>query len=653
MSESDETLVALAKERAMRAMAMRANDGGAMAALLRKKDAMRARESSTPTTTRAYYDDEEEEENARAMFPTSFGRERTAVRAVASGVGDGSRDDAGSAAKARETAFSVPETGDVNEEEDGGGEGEDEDEDEEYEEEDAIPCAKEAVMEGYKKPATCCAVDRAGVRAAVGSSDGVVRLYDFTGMKRDLRPFREVHPREGYPMHAVDWSPTGDMFVAASGNWQPTVHDRDGVELGEFDKGDMYIRDLRNTRGHVAATTDVKWNPLDRSTVCTAGEDGSLRLWDIDYLGDARGSQKAVLKPQQIKPGRVQVTSCAYSHDGDLIAGGITDGSVQIFSSKGSQYRSASIGLVLPPSQQCKLDNHWSFNGRPGHVFKGAHPAGEVVTSLAFARDGRTLLSRCEDGTLNVWDLRNVKSPLKRFDDLPTRHGETTVRWSPNDVYFFTGVDAERDSRGGTSDGGVCFFSREKLEMVRRVSTPTNCIALEWHPRLNQIFIGGGDAKGGEVRVLYDPKKSMDGVTKALGKVSRRTNEDFARIDIKEIAYAPNALPAFQEDVPGKRKLDSKDIARKALRKNPSKPTTTHDKSGVLTGGTGSSLLTQHIMRNNEELGEKNWMKMDARESILRHAEKAAANPKFTKQAYEHTQPKPVWREDEKEEEPE
>ena len=51
-----------------------------------------------------------------------------------------------------------------------------------------------------------------------------MRLYDFTGMKRDLRPFREVHPREGYPMHAVDWSPTGDMFVAASGNWQPTVH---------------------------------------------------------------------------------------------------------------------------------------------------------------------------------------------------------------------------------------------------------------------------------------------------------------------------------------------------------------------------------------------------------------------------------------------
>jgi len=654
--DDDEELAMLAKERAMRAIAARANDGGAMAALLRKKDAMRARETSTPTTSSAYYDDEEDA-SARAAFPMSFGkRERAPVQAVASGAGDRTRDDDDvvvPAANAPTRAFdAVPETRDDDDGDDVDEDDED-DEDDEYEEEDAIPCAAEAVMEGYKKPATCCAVDRSGVRMAVGSSDGVVRLYDFTGMKRDLRPFREVHPREGYPIHAVDWSPTGDMFVAASGNWQPTVHDRDGVELGEFDKGDMYIRDLRNTRGHVAATTDVKWNPLDRSTVCTAGEDGSLRLWDVDYLGDARGSQKAVLKPQQIKPGRVQVTSCAYSHDGDLISGGITDGSVQIFSSKGSQYRSASIGLVLPPSQQCKLDNHWSFNGRPGHVFKGAHPAGEAVTSLAFARDGRTLLSRCEDGTLNVWDLRNVKSPLKRFDDLPTRHGETAVGWSPNDVYFFTGVDAERDSRGGTSGGGVCFFSREKLEMVRRVSTPTNCIALEWHPRLNQIFVGGGDAKGGEVRVLYDPEKSMDGVTKALGKVARRTNEDFARIDIKEIAYTPNALPAFQEDMPGKRKLDSKDIARKALRKNPSKPATTHDKSGVLTGGTGSSLLTQHIMRNNEELGEKNWMKMDARESILRHAEKAAADPKFTKQAYEHTQPKPVWREEEKGEESE
>lgn len=30
---------------------------------------------------------------------------------------------------------------------------------------------------------------------------------------------------------------------------QPKVYSRDGKEVGEFPKGDMYIRDLKNTKG--------------------------------------------------------------------------------------------------------------------------------------------------------------------------------------------------------------------------------------------------------------------------------------------------------------------------------------------------------------------------------------------------------------------
>lgn len=67
------------------------------------------------------------------------------------------------------------------------------------------------------------------------------------------------------------------------------VYDRDGVELGEFDKGDMYIRDLRNIKGYVAVTMDVKWNLLDKEMICIVGEDGVLCLWDVMYLGDVCG----------------------------------------------------------------------------------------------------------------------------------------------------------------------------------------------------------------------------------------------------------------------------------------------------------------------------------------------------------------------------
>ena len=647
--DEEKELLQIARAKALERVAMRSSDPAAARALVAKRERERERER------------EARESVARHAFPLEFGRVQKRegkVRVMEeANVRDGRQvvdeedddDDDDDEDDAEEETIGGGDAGKKKRSsDDGARKNENVDEEEDVnDEEDAIPMSASCEMEGFRKPTTCCAAERSGARLAAGSSDGTVRLYDFLGMKRDLKGFKTIVVREGYPVHAIDWSPSGDRFVVAGGATRATVHDRDGCELGEFDSGDMYIRDLRNTKGHVSALTDAKWNPIDRSTICTASEDGSARLWDVNYLGDARGSQKAVLKPQLIKPGRVQVTSCAYSHDGDLVALGVTDGSVQIFTSKGSGYKSASVGLVLPPSQQGHLDNHWSFNSRPSHMFKSAHPVGDEVTSMAFARDGRTLLSRCADGTLNVWDVRNVKAPLKRFEDLPTRHSETAVGWSPNDAYFFTGVDSERDGRGNVTDGGLCFFKRETLEFAKRVSTPTNCIAAMWHPRLNQIFVGCGDAKGGELRVLYDEKTSQGGVLSALGKGERKSNiEDFARIDVKEISYAPDALPAFQEPIPGKRKLDASEIARKALRKNPKQPATGQDRNGILSGGSGGTLLTQALMMNNDELGEKNWMKMDARESILRHAEAAAKDPKFTKLAYEKTQPKQIWSEE-------
>jgi WD40 repeat protein len=55
------------------------------------------------------------------------------------------------------------------------------------------------------------------------------------------------------------------------------------------------------------------WHPHDNATVLTASADGSMRLWDVNYIGDSylgsfiRGAQKAVIKPQLARPGRVQV----------------------------------------------------------------------------------------------------------------------------------------------------------------------------------------------------------------------------------------------------------------------------------------------------------------------------------------------------------
>lgn len=60
------------------------------------------------------------------------------------------------------------------------------------------------------------------------------------------------------------------------------IYDRDGLTLGEFVRGDMYIRDLKNTKGHISGLTGGEWNPKSKESILTSSEDGSLRLWDVN-----------------------------------------------------------------------------------------------------------------------------------------------------------------------------------------------------------------------------------------------------------------------------------------------------------------------------------------------------------------------------------
>ena len=49
-----------------------------------------------------------------------------------------------------------------------------------------------------------------------------------------------------------------------SGSSQPKVYDRDGHELGELPKGDMYIRDATHTKGHQYRCCGGAWHPDER-----------------------------------------------------------------------------------------------------------------------------------------------------------------------------------------------------------------------------------------------------------------------------------------------------------------------------------------------------------------------------------------------------
>eukprot|EP00967_Tisochrysis_lutea_P010386 scaffold11942_cov23-Tisochrysis_lutea.AAC.1 len=64
---------------------------------------------------------------------------------------------------------------------------------------------------------------------------------------------------------------SADITTAMHLLWKRSIrmaklYDRNGLTLGEFMRGDMYIRDMKNTKGHVTGLTCGQWHPTDRNT---------------------------------------------------------------------------------------------------------------------------------------------------------------------------------------------------------------------------------------------------------------------------------------------------------------------------------------------------------------------------------------------------
>ncbi|XP_059297895.1 uncharacterized protein LOC132050566 [Lycium ferocissimum] len=495
-----------------------------------------------------------------------------------------------------------------------------EDDMEEEEEEDEqnkyrIPLSNEIVLKGHTKVVSALAVDHSGSRVLSGSYDYTVRMYDFQGMNARLQSFRQLEPSEGHQVRSLSWSPTADRFLCVTGSAQAKIYDRDGLTLGEFVRGDMYIRDLKNTKGHISGLTCGEWHPKTKETILTSSEDGSLRLWDVNDFK----SQKQVIKPKLARPGRVPVTTCAWDREGKSIAGGVGDGSIQIWN--------------LKPG----------WGSRPDIYVANAHS--DDITGVKFSSDGRILLSRSFDGSLKVWDLRQMKEPLKVFDDLPNNYAQTNIAFSPDEQLFITGTSVEKD---GTTGGMLCFFDRGKLELVSRVGiSPTySVVQCGWHPRLNQIFATVGDKREGGTHILYDPTLSERGALVCVARAPRKKSVD--DFQAEPVIHNPHALPLFR-DQPSRKRQREKVLKDPLKSHKPEQPISGPGFGGKI-GSTKGSLLTQYLLKQGGLIKET-WMEEDPREAILKHADAAAKDPKFIAPAYADTQPETLFAEPDAEEE--
>ena len=274
-----------------------------------------------------------------------------------------------------------------------------------------LPLSYMATMGGHDRAVSALAWDKSGNRPITGSYDYKFNIYEFSSMNEGMRPNRFKEADEGHQIRHIRYNNRCDALLLITGSARPKIFDREGRETHYFCRGNMYLHDLKNTKGHVNGTRGGVWHPFDRDTFLSCGEDGTLRVWNTDMLKKNR----QVIKLKSGGGGRTPVTACCYSGNGKFIVGGGFDGSLQLWGTSG------------PTS-------------RPKLMVRRAHQNQADVTCVQFASDDVTLYSRSTDGTMKVWDARKFQSPLAECNTLPCTYPESDLALSPDEQYIIAGM---------------------------------------------------------------------------------------------------------------------------------------------------------------------------------------------------------------------
>lgn len=503
--------------------------------------------------------------------------------------------------------------------------GSDNDSDGESEEEDEFPVSHELVLKTHERTITTMTVDPSGSRLITGSTDCTLKFHDFASMTPNtLRAFKSIDPTaaktssnsETHPVHHVEFNPISPAQVlVVSATPQAKILSRDGEVLTEFVKGDMYLRDMHNTKGHVSAITTGTWHPTNKNLCVTAGTDSTLRIWDVDTK---RTQKEVIVHKSRVagSAGRTRMTAVIWgsqSQGGNrLLVAAALDGS-----------------LVM-----------WGGDGpysRPAAEIRDAHKRDTWTGGIAISGDGRSVVTRGGDDTIKLWDTRKFKQPISVVSHPSTsdQYAQTDIRFSPDSSSIITG--------SATGHLHILNPATLKASLTTPVTPNSPLLTLLWHPKLNQILTGSANA---ETHVLYSPRTSNRGAASVMSKAPKR----------RHIDDDPSLTTDLSQGLSGDSIITPNGVLT-GTNQGSASYAARHPTLGMTASGRSRDPRRPHVpvttpfaksqpdgdhIRNNIPLSS--MRDEDPREALLKYAEKAEKDPMFTN-AWKHTQPKTLYAE--------
>ncbi|KAI9779130.1 MAG: hypothetical protein M1839_007665 [Geoglossum umbratile] len=526
--------------------------------------------------------------------------------------------------------------------EDEDGEGDDDDDDED---EDEFPVSHELVLKTHERAITTASLDPSGSRLVTGSTDCTLKFHDFASMTPStLRAFRSIDPtatkasanQETHPVNHVEFnSLSAGQILVVPATSQAKILSRDGEVLTEFVKGDMYLRDMNNTKGHISEIVTGTWNPTDRNICVTAGTDSTLRIWDVN---NKRSQREVIVYKSRVAgaAGRSRMTAVAWGNPAqggkNMLIGAALDG-----------------GLAM-----------WSGDGpftRPAAEIRDAHTRDTWTGGVDISADGRLVVTRGGDNLIKcayivlfaplyssqvlmrhpVWDTRKFKAPVTTVlhPSTSAQYPTSNICFSPNSTYIVTGSE--------TGHLHILNPATLKPELVTPVTLGSPLITVLWHAKLNQIITGSANT---EAHVLYNPTISFRGAVDVMSKAPKRRHIDDDPSLTTDLSQGlsgdgivnPNGLltGANQASISYAARHPTVGLTASGKSRDPRRP-----ERPMVTPFAKSQPDERHIKEN---IPLSSMRDEDPREALLKYAEVAEKDPMFTN-AWKLTQPKTIYAE--------
>lgn len=458
-----------------------------------------------------------------------------------------------------------------------------------------LPITHEISLDHSAKAVSGLALDPSGARLVTGSQDFDVKFWDFNAMDSRFQSFRCIQPMENYHIRSIEYSISGDSILIAGGGPQAQVLDRDGIQLYECRKGDQYIMDMIRTNGHVSALYNAVWHTKDKNIFMTSSADCTVRLWDMNVIKN----QKTVIKLKGSDGKKICPTHAVFNKDSSMIAISTIDGCISLFPSKG-------------PFIRAKVCN------------KTAHGNGTETSCLKFSMDGNRLISRGGDGTLKLFDVRNIKEPVHSIENLENVFLGTDCWFSPDEKVVMTGTSVKRGS------GELVFYETDAFNELYRFSVGEASVSkILWHPKLNQIVVG---CSNGQVKIYYNPDLSSRGALLCAAKPRRRqVKNDEIPTGLEQQIINPYSLPMYREQrfFYAKRRKDKarKNPTSSAAPDKPAYGLDAHKTKGCSMSAFVSKQLALDVHGPPAE-------EEDPREALLKYADVCEKDPYWIAPAY-------------------